>query len=357
MGTVGKATEDGEQQDNRPAIPELAPIQTTPRLCRPRPSEEELEEIRRLYCTRLLKIGKLRALEAETGVPFKKGPFTNREKQLIKDALSEFLIMRGLTHQDFMEAYFGADRRHRKDKRFRSVFSYIAQQTEGRPVVLVYEYLRRTFDPCNLPRPWTPEEEVELRRLLAIHGPAWTTIGKILGRSSNNVRVHCIQIPGGLANKDRLSKGAWTPEEDARLKWAVKEVRGKSGGRPCWAEVAKLVGTRQLGSCLTRWQCLQLERTQRRERWTEEADFLLLDRLREMAPSDYSEIVWRDLAQCTWPFPVNATMLRDHFWVLQRRVPNYQNVSLDVILETLLRQTEARRASKEAAFATAGPDK
>ena len=311
---------------------------------RVKPTESEIEELRDIFGKRWLSVETLKKLEESTGKKFKRGKFSRQEKQVIRNALEEFCKEKGLGPEDFIEVFFNAKQQggqRYNDERFKKVFVEVAEKLEGRPVLLVYQCMRRMFHPGNQRGRWTKEDDDQLQKLFLIHGPDWETIGITMGRYGMSVRDRFRLF------RNRGRTGAWTEEEVQRLKDAVYKVRGITGGAsPCWLLVSEHVGTRSVPQCIIKWgSILSLQRNAgKRATWTRERDYELISRIYDLAVSDESEIRWRDLVHEEGTegsveksyYYFQARDLQTRFKLLKKRVKNADAILMDELLETLL---------------------
>jgi hypothetical protein len=277
----------------------------------------------------------LRSVEQETGLCFPRGKFSEPERAIIRQTLSEYLQGRGLTLQDFLTAFFLSKRSSREvytDERFKDVFHYVAQRLDGRPVMLVYQCMRRMYHPGNLKGRWTSEEDGELKRLFHVLGPDWEAIGMSLGRYGMSCRDHFRSF------RNRGSSGPWTTDEVDRLKHAIEAVRGGTDGRPCWLLVSEAVATRSPAQCMSKWtSLLTISRNGGiRARFNRDLDYSLISHLYDLVVEHESEIRWREVADESWPVFFRPSMLKDRFRLLRKRVRGEKTLDMDTLLEALM---------------------
>jgi hypothetical protein len=282
----------------------------------------------------------LREVERASGRHFKRGKFTRREREIITKTLDAFCQQKGLSREDFVRTFFTEKQRAAErygDERFKELFIEVAKQLEGRPVLLVYQCMRRMFHPGNQRGRWLPEDDQELQRLFAIHGPDWETIGIHMGRYGMNVRDRYKLF------RNKGASGPWTEEEIIRLREAVQEVRNlqsKNGDKPtpCWILVSERVGTRSVSQCMIKWSMLEtiIKNQGSRPEWSRHLDYYLCNRLYDLGVEDETEIRWRDLADEGWPVHFSPRDLQVRWRTLSKRIRNYQFIALDDILEALL---------------------
>ncbi|PWN43489.1 hypothetical protein IE81DRAFT_312015 [Ceraceosorus guamensis] len=122
--------------------------------------------------------------------------------------------------------------------------------------------------------PWTPEEERLLVEAVTKETPGcidWHRVASALPPNRNNKDARKRWVC--MRDRATSSSGAWTDEEDERLRHAI----AKNG--PQWMQVAKEVRTRNSEQCSKRWHDV-LDPTICRSPWTPEEDERLLNLVR-----------------------------------------------------------------------------
>lgn len=301
-----------------------------------RQSPEEAEELTDLFANRWMGVDALHDLERTSGKHFKRGRFSVREKETIRQALDNFCASRGLSRDDFINAFFMRKERggqRYSDERFRELFLEVAKCLHGRPVLLVYQCMRRMYHPGNRRGAWSTADDTELRRLFLQHGPDWETIGLAMGRYGMSVRDRYRLLRG------RGATGPWSEEEVDRLRAAVATVRQLTSS-PSWLLVSEGVGTRSVPQCILKWTLLEAAKRSggRRPAWTRSLDYYLVSRLYDLALEDESEVRWRTLADEGWPVYLGPRDLQLRWRILRKRVPHLGRapLSFDDTLESLL---------------------
>jgi myb proto-oncogene protein len=111
---------------------------------------------------------------------------------------------------------------------------------------------------------WTPEEDTKLREAVKKHGKNWVAIAEMVpGRTERQCRPRWTQALDPASG----DKGKWKAEEDAMLKDAV-EKHGKD-----WAAIAAMVPGRTNTQCRQRWtQALDPANWKKTGKWTTEED-------------------------------------------------------------------------------------
>lgn len=84
----------------------------------------------------------------------------------------------------------------------------------------VYRFMRRHFQAsAQKAHDWSKEQEEELIDLVAQHGPKWTYIGKLIGRSDDDVTQ---RWKNKLEHQATMRQGAWSEEETRTFLNAVE---------------------------------------------------------------------------------------------------------------------------------------
>ncbi|PWA85195.1 myb domain protein 4r1 [Artemisia annua] len=146
---------------------------------------------------------------------------------------------------------------------------------------------QRSLNPSILNNEWTPTEDEELRKAVAEYGETnWQLIASIV---SGRTGTQCSNRWKKSLNPLRERVGRWDPDEDKRLKIAVRLFGAKN-----WNKITKFVPGRTQVQCRERWvNCLNP--SLKMDRWTEEEDMKLKAAVEE---HNYS---WARVAACIPP--------------------------------------------------------
>ena len=298
---------------------------------RTKPQEDDLELVE-LFSSKWIEVKNLKVIEAETGKSYKRGKFSKLEEQIVRNKTSQYISEHSISEENFKDAIFNQKGR----KQFKKFFVEVAKSLpNGRPVIMVYHYMRRLYHPGNKQGSWLPEEDTHLRRLFAIHGPQWEVISKEIGRFNHSCRDRYRWIRG------QYSKGSWTSEEIDRLKAAVDARKASVVDHTlgAWAWISEQVKTRSWHQCLTKWtNSLSFKEKHpghKCVRWTKEQDLILLNRIYDLVVEDESEIIWNRLLDESWNI-WTPLRLRIRWKLLRRRVRNEKTLDMDTIIETLI---------------------
>jgi hypothetical protein len=310
-------------------------------LKRSKSQEEDLELIE-LFSSKWIEVKKLKEIEIESGRVYKRGKFSKQEEETVRSKVSEYLSINNISETEFKEDFFNQKGR----KQFKKLFVEVAKSLpQGRPVVMVYHYMRRIYHPGNKQGSWLPEEDLHLKRLFAIHGPQWEIISSELGRFNHSCRDRYRWI------REQFGKGIWSKDEIDRLREAI-EARKKlvvDHTLGAWAWISEQVKTRSWHQCLTKWtnsiSFKDKHPNQKCVRWTKEQDLILLNRIYDLAVEDESEIVWNRLIDESWNV-WTPMRLKLRWKLLRRRVRNEKILDMDAIIEALINSIKVLSPSK-----------
>ncbi|KAJ5326840.1 Homeodomain-like [Penicillium brevicompactum] len=133
----------------------------------------------------------------------------------------------------------------------------------------VYRFMRRHFQASTQKaHDWSEEQDDELIDLYTKHGPKWTFIGRLLGRSDDDVTQ---RWKNKLEHKGTMNQGAWDEEEfnvfleAMEACWAsMKPLLGGKAGKDLydldeqtiiWGNISKAMGhKRSRQQCADKWR-------------------------------------------------------------------------------------------------------
>lgn len=96
----------------------------------------------------------------------------------------------------------------------------------GRPLIAVYHWVRRSYNPLGKQGKWTLEEDIQLKDAVLQHGTSdWSKISTVVSRTRDDCRDrwrnHC-------KHRDSRKYGPWSKEEEDELtKIVLEETKGK----------------------------------------------------------------------------------------------------------------------------------
>nr|XP_043613164.1 myb-like protein L isoform X2 [Erigeron canadensis] len=170
---------------------------------------------------------------------------------------------------------------------------------------------QRSLNASIIKNEWTPSDDKELRLAVAEYGETnWQLVASTLeGRTG----TQCSNRWKKSLNPLREKVGKWDPDEDKRLKIAVRLFGAKN-----WNKIAKFVPGRTQVQCRERWvNCLNPSLNM--NEWTEEEDLKL-----KQAIEDHG-YCWSRIAACIPP-RTDSQCLRRWKVLLPHEVPIQQRV-------------------------------
>lgn len=216
---------------------------------------EESRILTRTFADKWYLPANLYKIEANIGLKYKRGRFSDSEKLLAMKLTTKFCQEQNMTLERFKTIFFddmGTENGHQN--RLSNFFVDASQHFGGRPVVAVYDFLKRLYHPGNHRGPWTPEEDQILLREFQKHGPKWALIGKELNRLGINCRD---RYNIKWKHEGRVVKGPWIKEEDEKLMSAIKDSI-EASGTISWLWISEeRVKTRTPLRCLLRWKLMK----------------------------------------------------------------------------------------------------
>jgi Myb-like DNA-binding domain len=186
------------------------------------------------------------------GFNYKKGKFTQAEKNTLDQALRDYKERNELDDEQLSRLIFAKGQDQRGDRNF---WPTITCALEDRPVLAVYNHLQRSKDPRRKQGFFKPEEDDALRTAVKNFGLSWQKVAEYVGRTAGDCRD---RYRNYLQIETSRVTGSWTGEEEARLKAAVAEVQGHLGkdekDKVFWGTVAQKLGnTRSRQQCRSKW--------------------------------------------------------------------------------------------------------
>ncbi|GAA6044430.1 hypothetical protein JCM8097_003268 [Rhodosporidiobolus ruineniae] len=214
--------------------------------------------------TRWIPVKELKQLTEDYGATYKQGKFSAAEDVTIRAALESYRQDKGLTQDDL--ARLMTSKRDTKSASSSSsssasgavvaatnaneAWERIARALGDRSLLAIYNHVKRLLAPevgVKTGGAWTAEEDAALRSAVKELGNAWEEIAKRVGtRSGGACRDRWVKQLGG--GETTSKKGKWSEEEEQQL----TELVGKYGSQ--WAVISKKMGgTRLPTQCRTKW--------------------------------------------------------------------------------------------------------
>ena len=252
----------------------------------------------------------LQRIEQQTGLSYRRGKFSEEEKDLARRLTLKFCHDQNMSLDSFKRVFFDEMGTREgiatsNSGRLSNFFVDAAQHFGGRPVVAIYELLKRMYHPGNHRGPWTQEEDDILLQEYRKHGPKWTLIGKELNRLGTNCRD---RYNLRWKNADQIITGPWSSVEEQKLAEAISDSL-RNTGVISWIWVSEeRVRTRTPLQCLTHYKSKSfhdpnsikiaknpLLKTPAWNGWKEDEDFLLIHALALTGFTSETLVNWRSL--------------------------------------------------------------
>ena len=252
----------------------------------------------------------LQRIEQQTGLSYRRGKFSEEEKDLARRLTLKFCHDQNMSLDSFKRVFFDEMGSREgvatsNSGRLSNFFVDAAQHFGGRPVVAIYELLKRMYHPGNHRGPWTQEEDEILLQEYRKHGPKWTLIGKELNRLGTNCRD---RYNLRWKNADQIITGPWSSVEEQKLAEAISDSL-RNTGVISWIWVSEeRVRTRTPLQCLTHYKSKSfhdpnsikiaknpLLKTPTWNGWKEDEDFLLIHALALTGFTSEALVNWRSL--------------------------------------------------------------
>lgn len=116
----------------------------------------------------------------------------------------------------------------------------------GRPVLSVYNHVKRQHDPHVKAGPWSMAEDAALEAAVKEHGTQWGKVGADVARNPTDCRDrYTKQLKPAVTGKRK--RGKWEHAEEEKLRGLVK-VHGNA-----WKTIEKLMDGRTATQCRTKW--------------------------------------------------------------------------------------------------------
>ncbi|XP_044295976.1 transcription termination factor 1 [Varanus komodoensis] len=317
------------------------------------------ETVRQLACRDLARFRKFK----EQGIAVKFGPFSQKENDLLKRNIENFLEESGIESAEKLLFSYRFPEEKAAINKLKSERLFGVKIAEGipRPWRHVYYRARKMFDPQNYSGKYTEEEKKKLKAYQAIHGNNWKKISQLMTRSSHSVAWKFSLI------KDETNCGPWSREETNSLVRAVEEAlrskvkRSNSArekvvseqaltvtredlykGIP-WSQIEAKVQTRNWRQCKQRWLSIVTQRMSRGRTKSQGYENLhfkinLIERLYELKAEDSSEINWEELSDVIGNVP--PSYIQSRFYKMKvQYVPSWKKKDFPEIIDYLYKET------------------
>lgn len=307
---------------------------------------EESKILTRTFGNKWYLPANLYKIEAVTGLKYKRGRFSDSEKLLAMKLTTKFCQEQNMTLERFKTIFFddmGTENGHQN--RLSNFFVDVSQHFGGRPVVAVYDFLKRLYHPGNHRGTWTAEDDQILLREYQKHGPKWTLIGKELNRLGINCRD---RYNIKWKHEGKTVNGPWITEEDDKLSVAIKDSI-EASGTISWLWISEeCVKTRTPLQCVNRWKILKdkvgsniksvsnVKRTKENwGGWKEDEDYLLIHSILVSGATNDESIPWKNLSVPGVPVPRHNPELFFRRWTHLKRKAEIPTTANEYLKENI----------------------
>ncbi|XP_076320841.1 uncharacterized protein LOC143230709 [Tachypleus tridentatus] len=271
------------------------------------------------------------------GVKIRTGKWTKRENDILKQNWEELCERYLLEHPTVLLGIAQKKKKYMNFLRAKHFYIRLAKGLNDRSLHSVYLRARKLFSSGFRQGRMKNREFSKVLQLYQIHGRKWSMIGKKLNRRPDIVK----EIFRYRTTKEVI--GVWSPEENEALIKAVQEFIGSSDTEGVchglkWAEIAKLVRTRNESQCRQHWLktlCwAQSNKDRDKVKWKPEDSRMLIKHLYELSAESEADVDWDDLAE-KFEMPMSYYSVQFKWWNLKYTVPEWETKDFEEIVAYL----------------------
>ncbi|EJD36576.1 hypothetical protein AURDEDRAFT_117052 [Auricularia subglabra TFB-10046 SS5] len=289
-----------------------------------------------ILTTKWMSSKKLEQLIRDEGLLVKKGKFSLPEEQAVKTAVEKYRTEHNLTEDELQDLIFAKFKRDGSQSEF---WTSIALQVPQRPLVAIYHWVKRVYNPLSKQGRWSADEDNAVIDAVGALGQAWEKVSERVGRTASDCRD---RWRNHLHNRDSRNMGVWTPAEEADLTRIVREMtldQGKTADSDIfWTEVARRMDNRRSRQqCRVKWTDSLNKRVKNdgeMPRWTHDDGVTLIYRVEALGVQHDSEINWLSLNDEDWNL-WSAHQLQRRWQTMKRAVHGHEQMPLRELLDAL----------------------
>ncbi|KAJ7682614.1 hypothetical protein DFH06DRAFT_971169 [Mycena polygramma] len=306
------------------------------------------------------KLAELVANEVNTlsGLVYKKGKFSAIEIRQVNDAMENYRTTRGLSEQDLNQIIFPRDTK-KKDAAF---WIELTNAVPQRPIIAVYNYVRRAHHPMKQQGKWRPEEDAKLIQAVTSHGQHWEKVALTVGRMATDCRD---RYRNHIVDREKRVVGAWSAAEEEQLTRIVTKItKGKDLDNDIfWSKVSeKMGGTRSRQQCRIKWTDSLSKKCKTagdaNPRWGSHDGVVLVHKIDALKVRDDTEIDWKSLPDAQWNL-WSAHTLQRRWLTMKKGIKGFEDMTHPEIMDILrVKKAEAphARVIKSAKFVVDSDD-
>lgn len=285
----------------------------------------------------------------QQGVPARLGRFSEPENQRIRENVVDFMALTGVSSVEKLLFPQRFKEEEATIKKLKKEHRFMERIAEGipRPCHQVYQRALKMFDGKNHMGRFSEEEVATLIKLHHLHGNNWKLISEKMDRSIYSLQKRFSTIG--------VEHGAWSPDEERRLKHAVREhleARTRNGSAASglsreelsknlpWKDISQKVQRRSWTQCRTKWLFI----LEHRMTWYGnvfnrgpegcKAKMRLINTLYNMTVEDVADINWEEVAKTVGDV-THWSVQRMYNRLKQRKVPHSNCLSFGEIIDFL----------------------
>ncbi|EFP79617.2 RNA polymerase I enhancer binding protein [Puccinia graminis f. sp. tritici] len=211
---------------------------------------------REILTSKWLNITQLNELSTIFGLKYKKGRFSTVEQTMIEKMITKYCEEHRISKGEFGRMITQKKSNAARCK-MKELMPSISDALPGRPLISIWKYIRRAYDPQAKLGRWTAEEEAALKDAHKKHGQSWTLISEQVGRPADDCRD---RWRNHTCVKDLKNQGKWSQEEEDLLVQLMTQSKSiysdpkdlQSDGLWTWVS-NQMGGRRSRTQCRVKW--------------------------------------------------------------------------------------------------------